>query len=49
MNIAKKIPDEPSKVVVDQAFDVLCGSEFYSILITAFSRFAIHGYHCSRY
>jgi len=31
MNISKKIPDEPSKEVVDQAFNVLCGSESFTV------------------
>ena len=31
MNIARKIPDEPSKEIVDQAFDVLCGSKSFTL------------------
>ena len=31
MSIAKKIPDEPSKQIVDTAFSVLCGLESFEI------------------
>ena len=31
MNMARKIPNEASKEIVDQAFDVLCGSKSFTL------------------